>query len=186
MANIVENVRKLAEIIFEQFSSGANRLTPIVAVIAILFSIPYAVNSMRPPRPTPPQLFWPDMAAEKISISADTLFEFNESKLTDEGRKKIEEVAAELGDSARNGVMVVGHTDHFGDAAGNKRLSTARAHSVRNELVKTIPSANIVYLGVGSQSPLTVNGECPGRKPDTQTLKCNAKDRRVEIWLKPA
>lgn len=185
MAKIVENIRKLAETIFEQFGSGANRLTPIVAVIAILVSIPYAVNAMRPARATSPQIFWPNEAAEKISISADTLFEFNESRLSDEGRKKIGEVAAELGNSARNSVMIVGHTDHFGDAAGNRRLSTERAHSVRNELVKTIPSAKIVYLGVGSQSPLTVSGECPGRKPDAQTLKCNSKDRRVEIWLKP-
>lgn len=185
MSNIVENLRISLETIFEQFGSGANRLTPIVAVIAILVCIPYTVKSMRPSKVIPPQVFWPDGSEEKISIEADTLFGFNESKLTDEGREKIRQVAAKLGDSARNGFMVVGHTDHFGNAAGNKRLSTARAHSVRDELAKTIPPANIAYVGVGSQSPLTVSGECPGKKPDPETLKCNAKDRRVEIWLKP-
>jgi outer membrane protein OmpA-like peptidoglycan-associated protein len=185
MAAFLENIIKFSDAFFDRFGSWSNRLIPIGSVIAMLICIPYAVKQMRPVRVAPSQVFWPDSSAEKISIAADTLFGFNESKLTDDGRAAIQKIAADLKSSAHNGLMVVGHTDHFGDVAGNKRLATARARSVRDELVKTVPPANVAYVGVGSQSPLTLIGECPGKKPDPETLKCNAKDRRVEIWLKP-
>lgn len=185
MSKLFNDFAKSLGIIFDQFTSGANRLTPIVAVIAILVCIPYTVTKMRPHKVSPPQVFWPDVSSEKISIESDTLFEFNDSRLTDEGRSKVHKIAANLNTSSLSGLMVVGHTDHFGDVAGNKRLAAARARAVRDELVKTLPPANVAYVGVGSQSPLTVIGECPGKKPDPETLKCNAKDRRVEIWLKP-
>lgn len=185
MAEFSKDAVKILDIFFDRFGSLANKLIPIGAVIAILICIPYSVNKMRPVKIAPPQVFWPDSTAEKISIAADTLFGFDESKLTEEGRAAIWKIAADLHNVADDGLMVVGHTDHFGDAAGNKRLATARARSVRDELVKKISPANVAYVGVGSQSPLTVSGECPKQKPDPDAKKCTAKDRRVEIWLKP-
>lgn len=64
-------------------------------------------------------------------------------------------------------------------------MSTARALEVRNELAKTIDAARVAYVGAGNRSPLTKQGECPGKTLTKETLACNAKDRRVEIWLRP-
>lgn len=185
MAHFFKHLASFFDVLFDRLGGWANRLIPMGAVILMLISIPHAVREMRPAKNAPPHVFWPDPNAERITFSSDTLFEFNESKLTDEGRIKIQKTASDLSASSHGGMIVVGHTDRLGDAVGNKRLSTARARAVRDELVKIIPTNNVAYIGIGSQSPLTANGECPGKRQDSETLKCNAKDRRVEIWLKP-
>jgi OmpA-OmpF porin, OOP family len=181
----VKHLMEVLDTLFDRLGSWTNRLIPIGTVVLMLLCIPYAVKQMRPARQTPSVIFWPDSASDKISLSTDTLFEFGKSKLTGEGVAKIRDIAHDIGTSAKNGLIVVGHADHFGDAGENQRLSTARAREVRNELVKTIDPALVSYIGVGNRSPLTKNGECPGTEPTPEMIGCNAKDRRVEIWLRP-
>jgi outer membrane protein OmpA-like peptidoglycan-associated protein len=169
---------------FDHLGTWTNRFVPMLTVALTLFIIPYAVKEMRPEKHSAPVVFWPDSPVQSISIPADTLFEFGKSTLTEDGRARIKAVAANIAALAMNGVMVVGHTDHFGPAQENQRLSTARALEVRKELVKTIDPTLVTYVGVGSRSPLTKNGECPGAMRTKETLECNAKDRRVEIWTR--
>lgn len=171
--------------IFESLGTWANRFVPMITVALALLIIPHAVKTMRPERPAPPIVFWPDQPTHGITLPADTLFEFGKSDLTAEGRAKIREVAAGIGAPARNAILVIGHADHFGAPGENQRLSTARALEVRNELVKTIDPALVSHVGVGNRSPLSKPGECPGKTLSRETLACNAKDRRVEIWLRP-
>jgi len=173
------------ESFFDGLGTWANRFVPLITVALALLIIPQAVKKMRPERLPPPIVFWPDQPAHGITLPADTLFEFGKSDLTAEGRAKIKEVAAGIGAPARNAILVIGHADHFGAAGENQRLSTARALEVRNELVKTIDPALVSHVGVGNRFPLTKQGECPGKDLSKETLACNAKDRRVEIWLRP-
>jgi OOP family OmpA-OmpF porin len=174
-----------AETILDGLGTWANRFVPLITVALALVIIPHAVKRMRPEKPPPPVVFWPEQPVDSITLPADTLFEFGKSDLTADGRARIGKIAADLGARASSDILVVGHADRIGSAGENQRLSTARALEVRNELAKTIDSAHVAYVGAGSRSPLTKQGECPGKTLTRETLACNARDRRVEIWLRP-
>lgn len=73
---------------------------------------------------------------------------------------------------------VQAHTDSRGSDAYNMRLSDLRAEAVRNYLVETVggPSAAITADGYGETRPLDTNETAEGR----------ARNRRVEVWIRPA
>ncbi len=74
-------------------------------------------------------------------------------------------------------VRIEGHTDDRGVADGNKKLSAARAESVKKWLVgKGITKERLTTIGVGSQRPLDT--------ADTEGAR--AKNRRVEFHVEGA
>lgn len=79
---------------------------------------------------------------------------------------------AALLDDPGTGITITGHTDADGDADLNRRLSTARAELVKDQLVaRGVPAVRIRTEGRGADEPMS----------DNLTSKGKAMNRRVEI-----
>ena len=136
-----------------------------------------------PPMPAPMPAPVP-VPPKKLSFSADGLFRFDggqPSDLQPEGRRKIEQLAAELRQSGsqRVSIHVVGHTDRLGSEAYNDALSLARANTVRDLLVKDgIGPTSIRASGAGERQPVVT---CPGKVTTPDLVRCLQPNRRVDI-----
>lgn len=100
-------------------------------------------------------------------------FAFGGTRITEEGELKLHAVATQL---ARGGVTaeIVGHADATGDPEANRRVSLARALTVRAELARLgAPGATMVASGRGSEQPIASNEAPEGRR----------QNRRVDILL---
>ena len=121
--------------------------------------------------------------AEKITISADALFDFDKATLRDEGKRKLDDVAAKSKAIKLQVVIAVGHADRFGSDAYNQRLSERRSAAVKEYLVAKGIEANRIYTeGKGEKQPVTKPNQCPGPK-SKKVIDCLQPDRRVEIEL---
>ena len=131
--------------------------------------IPVRTRVVAPPSSIPP--------ASKISLAADTTFDFNKAVLKADGKNKLDALADSLKGVAVDVVIVVGHTDSVGSDAYNQRLSLARANSVKSYLVsKGMVSERIRTEGRGESQPVADNSTEEGR----------ARNRRVEIQVTQA
>ena len=118
-----------------------------------------------------------------ISLSADSLFDFDKSVIKPEGRAALDKLAADLRGAQYDAVRVTGHTDRFGSKAYNLKLSARRADAVSAYLVQSagIPAGKISARGVNGDNPVTKPGECKGNKPTPALIACLQPDRRVEV-----
>jgi outer membrane protein OmpA-like peptidoglycan-associated protein len=100
-------------------------------------------------------------------------FDTASSVIKPDSEPVINEIAKLLTNNPTLKVGIVGHTDMVGDAAGNMKLSQARAESVIKALVANhgIAAARLVAFGAGPWSPLASNKTDDGR----------ARNRRVEL-----
>lgn len=123
----------------------------------------------------------PKPSAEKISLAADALFDFNKAVLRPEGKSKLDELAAKVKAIKLEVIIAVGHADRFGGAAYNQKLSEKRAAAVKDYLVSKGVEPNRVYTeGKGKTQPKTKADECKGAK-SPKVVACLQPDRRVEI-----
>lgn len=131
----------------------------------------------RPVTPPPPEKPLP----QKISFSADALFDFDKAVLKPEGKGRLEELVRTLQGATYDLILVIGHTDRIGAAAYNQKLSLRRADAVKEYLVNQgIEQSRISAEGRGKTQPVTKPGECTG--PRSQKLiACLQPDRRVEV-----
>ena len=73
-------------------------------------------------------------------------------------------------------IMIHGHTDDFGEADYNQKLSVQRALTVANYLVDAgIKIERIAVIGFGESLPLSLNTTAEGR----------ARNRRIELSIEP-
>ena len=78
-------------------------------------------------------------------------------------------------------ILAVGHTDRFGSATYNQRLSERRAAAVKTYLVSQGVDANRVYTeGKGETQPVTGN-KCDNVRGRAAQISCLQPDRRVEV-----
>ena len=142
--------------------------------------------------PPPPPVVKPVPAPKRFTLSADALFDFDRAIVKPEGRRQLDKLAADLKRAKFDViniamVTVTGHTDRFGSAAYNMRLSMRRAEAVKAYLVELgIPAAKIVATGKGETHPVTKPGECKGDKATKELKACLQPDRRVEIEVSGA
>ena len=123
----------------------------------------------------------PKPAAEKVTLSADALFDFDKAVLRPEGKTKLNEVAAKAKEVKLEVIIAVGHADRFGTDAYNQKLSERRAAAVKEYLVGQGIEANRVYTeGKGKKQPVTKPDQCKGPK-SKKVIECLQPDRRVEI-----
>ena len=119
--------------------------------------------------------------AEKVTVAADALFDFNKAVLRPEGKAKLDELAAKAKAVKLEVVLAVGHTDRIGSDAYNQKLSEKRAAAVKAYLVSKGIEANRVYTeGKGKKQPVTGN-KCVGNKKTKALIDCLQPDRRVDI-----
>ncbi len=122
---------------------------------------------------------------ENMTISADTLFEFDGSStqnMMPQGKRDLDNLAQKLRQSQQMGyskVTITGHTDRKGDEAYNMRLSTQRAQSVANYLVNQGVNPNtIVATGAGESQPIV---QCSTNLARQQEIDCLQPNRRVTL-----
>jgi OOP family OmpA-OmpF porin len=123
----------------------------------------------------------PKPAAEKVTLAADALFDFNKAVLRPEGKAKLDDVAGKVKDIKLEVIIAVGHADRIGTDAYNQKLSERRAAAVKEYLVSKGIEANRVYTeGKGKKQPITKPDQCKGPK-SKKVIDCLQPDRRVEI-----
>lgn len=123
----------------------------------------------------------PKPAAEKVTLAADALFDFNKAVLRPEGTAKLDDVASKIKNIKLEVIIAVGHADRIGTDAYNQTLSERRAAAVKAYLVGKGVEANRVYTeGKGKKQPVTGADQCKGPK-SKKVIDCLQPDRRVEI-----
>ena len=125
-----------------------------------------------PPAPAAKPAAKPKPVAEKVTLAADVLFDFDKAVLKNEGKAKLDDLAAKVKAINLEVVIAIGHTDSVGSDAYNQKLSVRRAESVKSYLVSKGVEPNRIYTeGKGEKQPVASNKTKDGRQ----------KNRRVEI-----
>jgi OOP family OmpA-OmpF porin len=141
---------------------------PVAAVVA---PAPAPVAAVAAPKPV----------AERVTLDADTLFDFDKSTLRPAGKEALDVFVLGLRDISPEVISAVGHTDRFGTDAYNQHLSDQRAASVKAYLVsKGIDANRVATEGKGESQPVTKSGDCQGAK-STAVIACLQPDRRVDV-----
>ena len=121
----------------------------------------------------------PLTSPEKITLSADALFDFDKAVLKPQGKASLDEFVGKLNMISYDLVIAVGHTDRLGSDEYNKRLSIRRAEAVKGYLVSKGISADRVFTdGKGESDPVTGNA-CRGEKRTKALIDCLQPDRRA-------
>ncbi|MCX9156026.1 OmpA family protein [Niveibacterium sp. 24ML] len=125
----------------------------------------------------------PKPAAEKVTIAADALFDYDKAVLRDEGKATLTEFAAKAKALSIEVIIAVGHTDRLGGDKYNQALSERRAAAVKEFLVSQQIDPNRVYTeGKGKTQPVT---QCKNLGAESgknkKLVECLQPDRRVEI-----
>jgi len=127
----------------------------------------------------------PKPAAQKVTLAADALFDFDKATLRADGKAKLDEMLAKIKDIKLEVIIAVGHADRIGSDKYNQKLSEARAASVKTYLVSKGLEPNRVYTeGKGEKQPVT-GDKCmkmgKEHRSNKKLVACLQPDRRVEI-----
>lgn len=108
----------------------------------------------------------------KVTLQADTLFDFDKSALKPEGKAALDQVATGIQGMRLEVAVAVGNTDSIGTDAYNMALGQRRAAAVKAYLVsKGIPADRIYTDSKGKSNPIASNATAEGR----------AQNRRVDL-----
>ena len=130
---------------------------------------PAAKPAPAPAKPAPAK---PKPVAQKITLAADVLFDFDKAVIKPAGKSRLDDLAGQIKSINLEVVIAIGHTDSIGSDAYNQKLSVRRAESVKAYLVSRGIEPNRIYTeGKGKKQPIASNKTADGR----------AKNRRVEI-----
>jgi OOP family OmpA-OmpF porin len=147
---------------------------------------PVAAASSAPVRPAtpaspPPRAAPEKLLPQKINFSADALFDFDKAVLKPDGKTMLDELTRTLQGAKYEVIVTTGHTDRFGSAAYNQKLSERRANAVKDYLTgRQIPANKISVDGKGKTQPVTKPGDCTGPK-SAKVIACLQPDRRVDV-----
>ena len=114
----------------------------------------------------------PKVTQTKITLQADTLYDFDKATLKPEGKATLDKVADDLRKIKLEVVIAVGNTDSVGTDAYNMALGQRRAQSVKDYLIsKGVDGGRIYTESKGKSNPVATNATAEGR----------AKNRRTDI-----
>lgn len=113
-------------------------------------------------------------------LSADALFDFDTATLRAGAETELAELLAAIkAQDDSSTFLVTGYTDRLGSDGYNRRLSLARAQTVRDYLVAGgIGAERISAHGHGSSRALAA---CSDTLPRHELIACLQPDRRVEV-----
>ena len=162
---------------------GGKTPTPVAQTYA-----PAPVIIAQAPPPPPPVYVAPPppppaATPQRVSFSADSLFDFDSAALKPTGRGELDKLISDLRGVDFDVINVTGHTDRIGRQAYNLKLSTQRAEAVGSYLVSAagIPVSKINAKGVNGADPVTKPGDCVGNKVTPALIACLQPDRHVDI-----
>ena len=121
---------------------------------------------------------------ERINLSADALFRFNQSDAADmlpEGKATLDRLAENLVSRQAHidGIALTGHTDRLGSEQYNSNLGLQRAQTVKNYLQGKDVQAPISVASAGESQPVTT--ACTGTRATAALKACLQPDRRVTV-----
>lgn len=151
--------------------------------------VPNAASCKQPEAKAPPVAS--NAHIESITLGSDALFAFGKSdanSISPEGRadldKLIKRLQTRYGNFETTHIQVVGYADPLGSDATNKRISQARAQTIKDYMVAGgINSTKITSEGRGSANPIVAT--CP-REASPQSIACNKPNRRVVVSVSVA
>ncbi len=110
---------------------------------------------------------------KKITLQADTLFDFDKSNLKSEGVATLNKLAQDIKKMKLEVVIIVGYTDSVGTDAYNIALGQRRANAVKAFLTNDggIEATRVYTESKGKADPVASNATAEGR----------AKNRRAVI-----
>ena len=113
------------------------------------------------------------VAQKKITLQADTLFDFDKSTLKSEGVATLNKVAQDVKKMKLEVVIIVGYTDSVGSDAYNIALGQRRANAVKSFLTNDggVEATRVYTESKGKADPVASNATAEGR----------AKNRRAVI-----
>lgn len=117
---------------------------------------------------------------ESHNLDASTLFPFDGSELSAEGKQAVDKVVADSSKLTNSEFEVYGYTDRIGSDEYNQKLSEKRANAVAAELQAAGVTSLKAVEGRGEANPVTGN-KCDTVKGKQAVIDCLAPDRRVEI-----
>ncbi|HET9349791.1 MAG TPA: OmpA family protein [Burkholderiales bacterium] len=168
------------------FWTLANSVDPCDQIARVSVPVPVVAYEQRaaPPPPPPPVVLVqpepPRPVIQKLTLSADVLFDFDKAELKDAGKQKLDELASQIKDARVDEIIVVGHADRIGSETYNEKLSEARAQSVKDYLAERGAKTNVIAAqGKGEAAPVT--GDQCKKMAGKKLIECLQPDRRVEI-----
>ncbi len=113
------------------------------------------------------------VAQKKITLQADTLFDFDKSTLKSAGVATLNKLAQDIKKMKLEVVIIVGYTDSVGTDAYNIALGQRRANAVKAFLTNDggVEAARVYTESKGKADPVASNATAEGR----------AKNRRAVI-----
>ena len=133
---------------------------------------PAPAPAAAPAAPAPAPKPAPKPVTEKVTMAAETNFDFDKAVLKPEGKARLDDLVGKLKAVNLEVIIAIGHTDSIGSKAYNQKLSLRRADAVKAYLVsKGIEANRIQTGGRGETQPIA----------DNKTREGRAKNRRVEI-----
>lgn len=140
------------------------------------------------PMPAPaPVMVGPDKPAfEKITLQAETLFDFDKAVIHPEGKQHLNtEVVDKMKQYPQvEAILVTGHADRVGTDAYNQDLSARRAAAVKDYLVgQGIESNRIQAAAKGESEPVVACSDVKGRESSKNKplITCLQPNRRVVV-----
>lgn len=124
-------------------------------------------------------------AASTATLGSDTLFGFDQSTLTQDGKDILDKLVANIGNTQIDTLTVTGYADPLGNDAHNLALSKARAQAVYDYLAaKGIKADKVNVVGAGATDFVKELSAC---QPATGAAlqSCLAPNRRVVVKVKP-
>ena len=182
---LAEDAQMLSVSLLKYFG-GKKPVPPVVVTpppasppeVVVSFNVPDSdhdgVNDIRDGCPNTPEGAKVDDAGCAMfeGVLRGVNFETNSSRLTEDAKRILDEVAEELKQYPTVRIEVQAHTDSDGPAQYNQWLSERRAQSVIDYLVqKGISSRRLVPMGYGETKPIA----------DNRTEEGKALNRRVEF-----
>lgn len=121
---------------------------------------------------------------ERINLSADALFRFNQSDAADmlpEGKATLDRLAENLVSRQAHidSIALTGHTDRLGSEQYNYNLGLRRAQTVKDYLQGKGVQAPISVASAGESQPVTT--ACTGTRATAALKACLQPDRRVTV-----
>lgn len=125
-------------------------------------------------------------AFEKITLQAETLFDFDKSVIHPEGKQHLNtEVVSKMKQYPQvEAILVTGHADRIGTDAYNQSLSERRANAVKAYLVSQgIEAGRIQTAAKGESEPVVACNDVKGREnsKNKPLIACLQPNRRVVV-----
>jgi OOP family OmpA-OmpF porin len=177
---------------FGRAPSGARRSSAVapaampMAMAATPMTTPMPMPAAAPPAPMVAVAPLPapmPPAPQRVSYSAESMFEFGTWTLQSAGRSALDTFSTELAGVRYDQITIEGHTDRLGSSAFNQQLSQQRADAVKAYLVTQgkLDPAKLQAVGKGETAPVTSAETCRGERQSAALIACLQPDRRVEI-----